>query len=59
MKRTIVYLNPDFFTDTDLTVLKYLAKKYRVVWYYIYESIKSTNRISIEKAIQYSEQYGI
>lgn len=26
MTRTIVYLNPDFFTDTDLTVLKYLAK---------------------------------
>ena len=52
MKRTIVYLNPDFFTDTDLTVLKYLAEKYRVVWYYIYESIKSTNRITIDKAIQ-------
>lgn len=59
MERTIVYLNPDFFSDTDLTVLKYLAKKYRVVWYYIYESIKSTNRITVEEAGKYSEKYGI
>lgn len=59
MKRTIVYLNPDCFTDTDLTVLKHLAKEYRVVWYYIHESIKSTSKITVAEASAYASVNGI
>lgn len=59
MKRTIVYLNLDCLTDTDLTVLKHLTKDFHVVWFYIHESLKSTNRISIEQAIEYAKKYDI
>lgn len=59
MKRTIVYLNPDYFTDTDLTVLKHLAKEYHVVWYYIHESIKSTRKITVTEASAYASANGI
>ena len=59
MKRTIVYLNPDCFTDTDLTVLKHLAKEYRVVWYYIHESIKSASKITVAEASAYASANGI
>ena len=45
MKKTLVYLNPDCFTDTDLTVLKHLTNDFRVVWYYIHES-KKINKIT-------------
>lgn len=59
MKRTIVYLNPDCFTDTDLTVLKHLAKKYQVVWYYIHESVKSTSKLTLAEASAYASANGI
>lgn len=57
--KTIVYLNPDYFTDTDLTVLKYLSKEYRVVWFYIHESIKNNNYITVEQASEYAKKYGL
>lgn len=59
MKRTIVYLNQDCYTDTDLTVLKHLTKEFHVVWFYIHESIKSSSKISIEQAYDYAMQYNI
>lgn len=59
MKKTIVYLNPDCFVDTDLTVLKHLAKTYRVVWYYIHESNKSTNQITVAQASAYASDNAI
>ena len=59
MKKTLVYLNPDCFTDTDLTVLKHLTNDFRVVWYYIHESKKTTNKLTIEDAEQYAHQNGI
>lgn len=33
MKKTIAYINPICFTDTDLSVLKFLAAKYRIIWF--------------------------
>ena len=59
MKKTIVYLNPDCVTDTDLTVLHCLAKEYHVVWYYIHESEKAYNRITIAQAADYANKYGL
>lgn len=59
MKRTVVYLNQDCYSDTDLTVLKHLTKDFHVVWFYIHESIKTTNRISIEQAVVYAKKYDI
>ena len=57
-KKTIVYLNPDCFSDTDLTVLRHLTKEFNVIWFYIYES-KKTMRLGIEGAKQYADKYGI
>lgn len=59
MKKTIVYLNPDCFADTDLTVLKHLTKEFRVIWYYIHESKKTNNQITVEHAMQYAQAAGI
>lgn len=58
MKKTLVYLNPDCFTDTDLTVLKHLTNDFRVVWFYIHES-KKVNKITIENAEKYAYKNGI
>lgn len=56
--KKIVYLNPDCFTDTDLTVLKHLAKQFDVVWYYIHESAKD-NKLTEKEAEEYACTYGI
>ena len=58
MKRKIVYLNPDAFTDTDLSVLKELSKSYHVTWFYIYESKKNV-RLTLEDANSYAQKYNI
>ncbi len=34
--RRLAYVNADCYVDTDLTVLKHLAKHYRVDWYPVY-----------------------
>ena len=59
MKKTLVYLNPDNYTDTDLTVLKHLRNDFRIVWFYIHESIKDSNKITIEQAVEYANHFGI
>lgn len=58
--QTIVYINPDFYTDTDITVLRNLKKQYRVVWFYIYELFNSNiMRYGEEYVKEYGEKYGI
>lgn len=57
-KKTIVYLNPDCFTDTDCTILHHLTKEFHVIWFYIYE-INKKMRLTIEQARTYSDKYGI
>lgn len=59
MKKKIVYFNSDCFTDTDTTVLKHLVKDFDVVWFYLYESIKDSNKLTIEYAKSYGKKYGI
>lgn len=59
MKRTIVYLNPDCFVDTDLTVLKHLTKEFHVVWFYIHESKKANNKLAVEDAVKYANENDI
>lgn len=57
-KKTIVYLNPDSFIDTDCTVLHHLSKEFHVIWFYIYE-INKKMHLTIEQAQMYSDKYGI
>lgn len=59
MKKTIVYLNPDCFADTDLTVLKHLTKEFRVIWFYIHESKKTNNTLTVERATAYARENDI
>lgn len=58
-KKTIVYLNPDCFSDTDLTVLNHLSDYYNVIWFFIHESNKQSCRLSIADAIDYAEKFNI
>jgi len=58
-KKVLVYLNHDCYTDTDMTVLKHLAKEYKVIWYYIHESIKDIHKITVEQAQAYADSYDI
>lgn len=59
-KLTIVYFNPDCFTDTDVTVLRYLASEFNVIWFYMYESLKKNSmRYSPDEVRRYAEIYGI
>ncbi len=58
--QTIVYINPDFYTDTDITVLRNLKKQYRVVWFYVYELFNSnTMRYGEDFVKEYGRKYGI
>lgn len=57
-KKTLAYISMEWYTDTDITVLKYLASEYNVVWYYIYES-KKLNKLSPDEVQDYATKYGI
>ena len=55
----IVYLNPDSFVDTDITVLKYLSCYYEVHWFYIYDDRASTCILGPEGARKYAQENNI
>ena len=60
MKPTLVYFNSDCFTDTDVTVLRYLSNEFQVVWFYLYESLFANEmRYSPLIVKDYAEKYGI
>ena len=60
MKPTLVYFNSDCFTDTDVTVLRYLSNEFQVVWFYLYESLFANEmRYSPLIAKDYADKYGI
>ncbi len=60
LKPTIVYFNPDFFTQVDDTVLRHLTKEFSVIWFYLYESFnKGSMRYGEEYVKEYGEKYGI
>ena len=56
--KTLVYINPDCFFDTDLSVLKYLVAHFHVVWYPVYYTDRSIY-YTPEKLKDYSAMYGI
>ena len=58
MRKVLVYLNDDCFSQVDDTVLSYLAKEYEVNWFYLYKQ-NSKVRLGAEKASQYSDANGI
>lgn len=59
-KPVLVYYSEDCHADNDTTVLKYIAKEYRVVCFYLYESLQAkTMRYNPKEMQTYADQYGI
>lgn len=59
-KPTLVYFNPDCFTQVDDTVLHHLVDDFHVIWLYLYESEKSNSmRYNPDSAQRYADKYGI
>lgn len=58
MKRTIAYINPDCYFETDLTVLRYLASQYNVLWYPVYYTDRPIY-YTPEQLQDYAARYGI
>lgn len=57
-KKTLVYINPDSFLDTDLTVLSHLAKVYNIVWFPIVHS-RHNMRFSKGELMDYAKKHDI
>lgn len=57
-RKTIVYINPGSFFDTDITVLHHLSKVYRVIWYPIVQT-QQDSKISNQELLEYARKYGI
>lgn len=59
-KPILVYFNQDCYTDTDVTVLRYLTSDFQVVWFYLYESLfEKEMRYNPILAKDYADKYGI
>lgn len=58
MKKILAYINPMCFADTDLTVLRYLTREYKVIWYPIYKKGNSV-RFTYQEIKEYAKRYGI
>ena len=59
-KPTLVYFSPDCFTQVDDTVILHLTNDFHVIWFYLYESIKSNSMYyNPEKAKAYADKNGI
>ena len=59
-KPVLVYFSPDCFTQVDDTVLKHLTNDFRVVWFYMYESLQAKSmRYNPVMAQEYADRYGI
>lgn len=54
----LVYINPDCFVDTDLNILKYLAREYEVIWYPVYYTDRKIY-VTPEEMKAYAAEYGI
>lgn len=57
-KKTIAYINPDCFADTDLSVLKYLAPEFDLHWYAVYYTDRDIN-YKPDALAAYAEANGI
>ena len=59
-KPILVYYSPDYYIDTDITVLCHLIEDFRVVWFYQYSSTNPNSMTySPSKAKDYAEKWGI
>lgn len=59
-KLTLLYFNPDCFTQVDDTVLHHLVDNFNVVWFYLYDSrCKNMMRYTPERAQNYADKHGI
>lgn len=59
-KPTLVYINPDYFTQVDDTVLCHLTNDFQVVWIYLFESFNLKSLRYGEKYVtEYGRKYGI
>lgn len=59
-KPILVYFNPDCYVDTDLTILKHLTSDYKVIWFYLYESLKAGSMgYNPSLAKEYAVKHGI
>lgn len=57
MKKKIAYINPQYFIDTDLTVLKYLKEKFEVLWIPIIN--KNNPSYRVDELKEYAEKNNI
>lgn len=59
-KPVLVYYSLDCFIQVDDTVLCHLTNNFKVVWFYLYESMQAnTMRYNPVKAQEYADKYGI
>lgn len=59
MKKTLVYVNPIFYFDTDCTVLYHLTKEYHVIWYPIAHASYPMKKYTMDDLKQYAINNGI
>lgn len=58
-KKTLVYVNPIFYFDTDCTVLRHLTKEYRVIWFAVTHTSYVLNKYTMEDLKRYAEENAI
>lgn len=59
-KPVLVYYSLDCFIQVDDTVLSHLTNDFKVVWFYLYESMQAKSmRYNPKKAQEYADMYGI
>ena len=59
-KPTLVYYSQDCYTQVDDTVLSHLTSDFRVIWFYLFESLRAKSmRYNPMKAQDYADKYGL
>lgn len=56
--KTLVYINPDCYIDVDMSVLKHIAARFKVVWYAVYYTDRKIYYTPRELE-EYASKYGI
>lgn len=58
MRKKLAYVNADCYVDTDLTVLKHLARQFDVVWYPVYYTDRRIY-YTPDEMLAYAQENGI
>ena len=53
-KKTLVYVNPISYFDTDCTVLRHLTKEYRVIWYAVTHTSFTQTKYTMDDLKKYA-----